>query len=110
MKYENMGAPHHRPDGSIVDTGQVFEPTERELLTWGRKFRLVEGQAVPESGTTVPTSTQATKPSERVPDSRWKLTMHPDLYLKLHPDGVHAATARLVLGLPVKETSDGTDD
>lgn len=112
MKYENTGAPHHRPDGSVVETGAVFEPTERELLTWGRKFKLVDGQDdAPKMGTNVPTTTATGKPVlPPVTDKRWKLSMHPDLYLKLHPEGTHAATARAVLGLPaVTETSDGSD-
>lgn len=46
-EYRNMGAPIHRDDGSVVDSGETFQPTDHELATREYKLEAV-GEPEPE--------------------------------------------------------------
>lgn len=89
MRYKLTGAGFERADGSWVETGTVFEPTESELRRRGYKLVPVldsEGVVEDENG------------SEGVIQSNdWPLKMEPDRYLQVHPDGKYADLARKVL-------------
>lgn len=113
--YRNRGAGFTREDGTRVERGQVFQPTDFELRRLAHKLR-------PYTGTIPPEDFPAPRP--RVPATPvnpegWSLSMTPELYLELEPEGHHAAEARKLLGLEdadpepaaaVEEKGNGDED
>lgn len=104
MRYQNVGAPLHLADGTVVERGQVFEPTPRELQVWRYKLQQVASTTPLGSSASVRMGVTA-QPHAQVPSMRlvdaiaeWPLAMAPQMYLKLNPDGVHAAQARKIVG------------
>lgn len=106
--YRNTGAPIPRdtPDGGLifVPKGAVFEPTPREIKQFA--YKIVEVGEEPK-----PTDVMAPAMPAPLPTlpPEWPLSMRPELYVKIHPEGKHAALARIILGLPpvTPEDDDG---
>lgn len=87
--YRNVGAPFGREDGTRVERGEVFVPTEIELIRRAYKLEKIGERE---------TST-LTRPIAREIDAEgWNLRMKPALYLQLDPDGPYADAARRSLG------------
>jgi hypothetical protein len=95
MFYRNTGAPFWRGDGPLaieVPKGHVFEPTDRELRQFGYKLEPVgEKPGATDSVVGPPPVPPPPLPKE------WPVAMRPELYLQLHPDGVHADLARRIV-------------
>ena len=90
MRYTNVGPAFPRDAGGRVERGEIFEPTERERRVWG--FQL-----------------QAVKPEPKVlpvasgTHAEWPMQMSPEKYLKIAPNGDHAALARALTGALLPE-------
>lgn len=116
MKYQNVSAATwRRPSGEVVPPGAVFDATDREHARIQRRghqqarVRLLDGPAadvveggadsVPDtSGGPVGAEAEASAQSPAAPSSpTWTLRMTPEVYLKLHPTGTHAAQARALV-------------
>lgn len=98
MKHQNTGAPFRRADGTVVERGEVFDPTVEELARRRYKLRAVEGPIA-----AVPSPLDSSV-------GVWPLQMSPETYLRLHDDGIHAALARELVeatGQQEGEHSDG---
>jgi hypothetical protein len=97
-QYENIGAsPWRRESGVLVPPGGTFEATGREhdriqrRLMYQRRVRLVDNVNSP---------SVASPPTVL---NNWPLKMLPRIYLKLHPEGKHAARARELVAADVSE-------
>ena len=109
MKYQNIGAPFRSSDGTMIERGTVYVPTDADLRQRHKKLRAL-GSATggePMNSASVGTPEPAfpvlggrTAPPEAASGPRWTMIMSPDMYLRLHPKGQHAPLARQVLGLP----------
>ncbi len=106
MKYRNMGAPFHRPDGTVWERDTVAEPTEDELRRRRYKLRAV-GDERPEMFGLQRDAAETPLPPPDSPD--WPLRMTPETYLRMHPDGQHAELARRLSENQPPEEEKGTD-
>lgn len=98
MFYRNTGAPFWRTNAAGEDVvevpkGHVLEPTPRELKQFGYKLEPVGEQPAATDKVVGPLP----QPLPPLP-KEWPLKMRPELYLELHPDGVHADLARRLTG------------
>lgn len=118
MKYRNVGAPFRSSNGQVIQRGQVYEATDRDLQVRRHKLHpygeVTRGEPesrlpveVPEpappvaAGATVPPVSGEKK--DDVPG--WPMVISPELYLRLHPKGPKAELARKILGV-----TDATDE
>jgi hypothetical protein len=108
QQFQNNGAPFHRVDGSVVLTGEIIEPTPKELRQFAYKLKPVGMRSFSEP---LPVVTQPSTPSprkrftlaaaaEETPEKKagWPLSMSTELYLRIAPDGKYAELARTILG------------
>jgi hypothetical protein len=94
--YRNVGAPFWREDGTKIDRGAVFEPTDDELLRLAYKLQPFSPE--PQTATSGDAGTVPELLYSRWP--RWPLKLDPVLYLRLHPRGAYADLARELTQLP----------
>ena len=89
--YKNVGARFPREDGSWIERGEVFAPTDAELAQRG--FKLRHWNPDPSEVTKEAAPALQDDEEQRV----WGLKMEPERYLELYPDGPNADLARKVL-------------
>jgi len=103
--YRNIGAPHHRSDGSIVPPGSVFEPSPLEIRQLEYKLVYVGDTPDPKDHVVGP----VVPPPPPLP-KEWPITMRPELYIKLHPTGRHADLAKRLLGIEEPQAYEGPEN
>lgn len=81
-KYRNVKAAFLRESGEWIGRDVVFEPTDAELRQYS--YKLVAE----------PVEIEAPQASTEESSLKWPMVMAPALYLRLHPEGPHAAQAR----------------
>ena len=121
MRLRNKGGSWRRSNGSLVLRNEVFEPNVQEFARLeirqliGSRFEIIEerieitaagrealrtDEPAPETEPAAVTeaaeteTTTASAETTEVQVASWPLKMAPDVYLKLHPEGQHAALAR----------------
>lgn len=87
MRCRNEGAPHHREDGEVIDAGEEFDATADELTRYAYKLKVVEE----------PPPLWADTQEVQIESQEWVLQMQPELYLRVYPQGAHAALARRIV-------------
>jgi len=109
--YKNVGsAPWTRPSGEVVRSGRTFVATEREHARISRRAYLRNRLLLVPDAEAPPTPPEQEQQKEETPEMKtakvvavvsqameWPLRMQPDLYLKLHKQGPHAALARSIM-------------
>jgi len=95
--YRNIGAAFGRADGTTWGRDQVLVPTPEELGRRGYKLRPVA--AADEAPAPAPPTLVLVDSAHPLAAQGWPLRMLPETYLKLHPDGPHAALARTLLAV-----------
>ena len=106
IQYRNTGAQFTRDNGSKWLHNEIHTPTENELKRRVYKLRPAPGEVeTPRTAQVVAT------PDNIEGEEKWILTMRPDVYLKLHPEGGHAALAKRMLAAErAKQTDEEADD
>lgn len=95
VRYKNVGkSPWRRPTGESIPPGGTFEATVREQQRITRRgyFERLERE---------PSSLSVEEDVRIETNAKWTLRMSPEMYLKLHPSGGHAALAREIMGVVV---------